>query len=203
MANFSPTAYTKILRNEGYYVNDGDDPGGETYLGVARNKNPNWTGWPIIDAIKNANPQATALSKKGNYGPLNLALKSNLDLMDKIRLFYKVNYWDVNNLSEIKDQQLADNVCDCGVNCGVATAAKMLQKAFNVTNKYHSGFKPLVVDGKIGNKTLSAINKDNPVKIYDEYNVLRRKYYDDLIVNNPRLAKYKKSWYSRLVEYKY
>jgi lysozyme family protein len=36
MADFKQ-AYQLVLQNEGGYVNDPNDPGGETYKGVARN----------------------------------------------------------------------------------------------------------------------------------------------------------------------
>jgi lysozyme family protein len=35
------------LRNEGYYVNDKDDSGGETYRGISRVNFPKWAGWAI------------------------------------------------------------------------------------------------------------------------------------------------------------
>ncbi|MCS2358902.1 glycosyl hydrolase 108 family protein [Bacteroides fragilis] len=43
---------SKTLETEGYYVNDPKDSGGETYCGIARNSNPNWKGWKIVDAHK-------------------------------------------------------------------------------------------------------------------------------------------------------
>lgn len=44
-------AYEKMIVREGGYklTNDPTDRGGMTYAGVARNRHPNWAGWPIID----------------------------------------------------------------------------------------------------------------------------------------------------------
>ena len=43
---------SKTLETEGGYVNDPSDSGGETYCGIARNSNPKWEGWKIVDAHK-------------------------------------------------------------------------------------------------------------------------------------------------------
>ena len=37
-----------LLTNEGGYVFDPHDPGGETWRGIARAFNPKWTGWPLL-----------------------------------------------------------------------------------------------------------------------------------------------------------
>jgi len=49
--SFSP-AYAIVKVNEGGYVNDPVDKGGETYAGIARNIFGSWEGWSIIDAKK-------------------------------------------------------------------------------------------------------------------------------------------------------
>ena len=46
--------YFPMLKREGFYNNDPDDMGGETYRGVARNYHPQWEGWAIVDARKQA-----------------------------------------------------------------------------------------------------------------------------------------------------
>ena len=51
MANFN-IEFEKLILAEGGYVNDSDDAGGETYLGISRKNNPNWSGWKLIDSIK-------------------------------------------------------------------------------------------------------------------------------------------------------
>jgi len=52
MADFL-TAYEVTMQAEGGYVNDPQDPGGETYKGVARSRNPKWPGWVDIELLKN------------------------------------------------------------------------------------------------------------------------------------------------------
>ena len=51
MADFIP-AKTITGGLEGLYSYDPNDPGGETWCGVSRVNNPNWSGWAIIDAHK-------------------------------------------------------------------------------------------------------------------------------------------------------
>ena len=48
MANFNEE-FKKVILVEGGYVNDPDDAGGETYLGISRRYNPNSKIWNIID----------------------------------------------------------------------------------------------------------------------------------------------------------
>lgn len=51
MANFDEE-FKKVIVVEGGYVDDPDDIGGETYLGISRRYNPNSKMWNIIDDIK-------------------------------------------------------------------------------------------------------------------------------------------------------
>jgi lysozyme family protein len=51
MADFE-IAYGETELREGGYVNDPVDRGGETHRGVARKFHPDWSGWKIIDQIK-------------------------------------------------------------------------------------------------------------------------------------------------------
>ncbi len=42
----------QTIDEEGRYVNDPDDSGGETYSGVSRVHNADWSGWVLIDGYK-------------------------------------------------------------------------------------------------------------------------------------------------------
>ena len=48
MADFEK-AFNKIIANEGGYVNDKDDKGGETFMGITRKNHPTIYLWEVID----------------------------------------------------------------------------------------------------------------------------------------------------------
>jgi len=184
MAKFSE-AYAETMSAEGGYAFNPADKGGETYKGIARKYNPTWKGWPILDAIKPHTP-----------ANINKVAGSNPTLQEYVKAFYHVNYWDINKLGDIIDQQLANNVFDFGVNAGTKTAAKMLQRAYNyVTTE-------LTVDGIIGSKTMIAINGASAEVIYNKFNDFRRQFYDAIIARDPSQAQFRKSWYSRIKPHK-
>jgi len=178
-------------RNEGGYANNPADTGGETYAGIARNYWGSWQGWKIIDNIKfdlKINSVVTASN-------INKAAKANPYLTKAISSFYKQNFWDVNKLDLINDQQLANTVYDFGVNSGTGRAAKFLQMSVNST--FNS---KLDVDGKIGPKTINTINSYEALIIYNEFNRRRKDFYTSIAVGNQ--SQFLKSWLSRLRPYK-
>ena len=175
MADFN-IAYNLTMQAEGGYSNNPADTGGETFKGVSRNNNPNWSGWAIIDAIKATNPPN-----------LNMALNQDSDLLQKIMDFYQVNYWDVNRTGEINNQQIANQVFDTAVNCGTGTAAKFLQEAAGVT-----------ADRLIGSITLTTVNAADPQALYNQFIGYRKQYYLDIIIRSPSQAQFEHSWFSRL-----
>lgn len=122
MAKFD-IEFNKLILNEGGYVNDPDDAGGETYLGISRKNNPKWVGWEIIDDIK----------KK--YGTKNITsrLKKDVALTNSAKLLYKQNYWDVLELDDIPSQGIAHQLFDTCVNCGKTTAIRIAQQVLMMT----------------------------------------------------------------------
>lgn len=122
MAKFDEE-FDKVILAEGGYVNDPDDAGGETYLGISRKNNPTWVGWEVIDDIK----------KK--YGTKNLTsrLKKDAALTNSAKLLYKRNYWDVLELDDIPSQGIAHQLFDTCVNCGKTTAIRIAQQVLMMT----------------------------------------------------------------------
>ena len=179
MANFTD-AFKITMHIEGGYANNPNDPGGETFMGIARKDNPNWSGWATIDAIKNTHP-----------ANLNKALEADAVLLQEIMAFYKANYWDVNETGLINNQQVANQVFDTAVNCGTGTAAKFLQEAAGVK-----------VDGQVGSITIGAVNSANAEDLYNKFIAYRKQYYLDIISRKPSMAEFKNSWLSRLWPYK-
>ena len=121
MAKFD-IEFDKVISVEGGYVNDPDDAGGETYLGISRKSNKNWTGWKIIDEEK----------KKG-LNNITSRLKKNITITNSAKLLYKQNYWDTLELDDIPSQDIAHQLFDTCVNCGRTTAIRIAQQIIGMT----------------------------------------------------------------------
>ena len=140
MANYN-IAYNKVIKVEGGYVNDPDDAGGETYMGISRKFNPNVKFWKVIDEIKSKNKSIT--NKE-----INTILKKNNSIIGEIKNIYKNKYWDKLYLDNLNSQKVAEELFDTAVNMGVNVAIKILQNALKVKT-----------DGKMTNDLIKIINE--------------------------------------------
>lgn len=131
MADFNKE-FDKLILAEGGYVNDKNDSGGETYLGISRKHNPKWIGWEIIDEEK----------KKGLSNITN-RLKKDISLTNSAKLLYKRNYWDVLELDDIPSQDIAHELFETCVNCGKTTAIRIAQRILfmTITGKWSEELK--------------------------------------------------------------
>ncbi|MDB5032248.1 glycosyl hydrolase 108 family protein [Mucilaginibacter sp.] len=179
MADFDK-AYKLTGHNEGGYANNPNDHGGETYAGISRKFWPNWSGWSLIDLYK---------KQHGGVHGIDAYMSSNPIMQKSVASFYRQNFWDVNKLDLINDQQLANNVYDFGVNSGVDEAAKVLQSIVGVA-----------IDGVIGNHTIAETNSLDAKNTYDRYNAERIRFYHSLSKNPGQLV-FLKSWISRIKPY--
>ena len=97
-------SFELVIKTEGGYVNDPDDPGGETNLGVTKAAWSSYLARPIEEG------EMKALTK------------------DMVKSFYKRMYWD-----KLKCDSLPVGVdyavFDFGVNAGTGQSAKFLQRA--------------------------------------------------------------------------
>jgi lysozyme family protein len=186
MAEFE-IAYKLISAIEGGYVNDHDDQGGETYCGIARNYHPQWSGWVIIDNYK--------INKQLKRG----AIIHNPELESMVKDFYRAKFWDSNRLSEIKHQDIANELYDIAVNMGVKTAAIMLQEALNLLNKDNKLYTDIPIDGIIGPQTIKLCNEHtNPEAIEITLNGLQFMKYVDICRKNPSQEKFLIGWLKRV-----
>lgn len=189
MANFK-IAEAITGATEGGLANNPNDHGGFTYAGIAEAFWPGWIGWAIVkDTLAKCN---------NDFHLANKALKANVILQKYVSQFYEKNFWDINLLTLLNDQQLANNAYDCGVNSGTGIAATFLQEAYN----FSYPAKPLNIDGDIGELTITAINNGDAGKIFNELNALRKQRYLNIIAKKPSQAQFKKSWLGRLLIYK-
>lgn len=132
MAKFDKE-FEKVILAEGGYVDDPDDAGGETYLGISRKNNPKWVGWEVIDDIK---------KKYGTKG-ITSRLKKDTALTNSAKFLYKQKYWDVLELDDIPSQNIAHELFDTAVNCGIKTAINIAQQVcmMTITGKWSEELK--------------------------------------------------------------
>lgn len=144
MADFD-LAFGETMINEGGYVHDPDDRGGETYRGVARAFHGDWAGWKIVDETKQSQPT-----------DLNNALAKIPELDELVKAFYRKKFWNPIRGDELENQHLANELFDTGVNMGVGTVVKFWQESLNLLNRNQRDYPDIAVDGQVGGQTLEA-----------------------------------------------
>ncbi|WP_158797683.1 glycosyl hydrolase 108 family protein [Pedobacter sp. L105] len=185
--------------NEGLYANNPNDRGGETWAGIARNFWPGSKIFTLIDQIKKDHlPAGANVHLRSSWLIINKYAQADPELKGLVAAFYKINFWNVNSLDYVNDQQLANSVYDFGVNSGTHAAGDKLQDAYN---NVRGNLPALINDGDIGSKTLFAVNSFPAAVLYAEYNRLRETYYRSL-AQNPTQKQFLSSWLSRLKPYR-
>lgn len=168
MAKFE-TAFNRTVALEGAYSEDKLDPGGQTKFGITK---------------------ATA-SANNFTGDLRL-----LTLNDAMTI-YKNEYWDKSRLSECDNQDVANELFDTSVNCGVETAIAICQKTLNIMNQNGTLWPDIPVDGHVGLVTMGCINRCSAkfawlfIKVL---NALQIAHYVDLATKNPKLERFFDGW---------
>ncbi|WP_130735513.1 glycoside hydrolase family 108 protein [Flavobacterium sp. J27] len=155
MASFNE--FLKILQNvEGGYQNHYKDSGNYNSLnqlvgtnwGISAKTYERWIKRVPSEVDMRAMPKATAVQ------------------------IYRLWYWNVMKGDAFVNQSVADIIIDHGVNAGIGTATKEVQRILNT--KF--GFS-LSVDGTIGNHTINAINKVNQEQLHELYLMERINHY--------------------------
>lgn len=175
MANFDE-AFAQTMKVEGGYGNDPQDPGGETYKGIARKMNPKWPGWVTVD-----------LKKKQSNFPRNL--DNSEELQKQVKDFYRTNYWHRVAGDDITNQDIAESIFDFAVNAGVSTSAKLAQMTVGAT-----------ADGVIGPQTVEKINADNPRAFLAVFALHKISRYTSICDNRPESKKFFFGWVKRTLE---
>lgn len=122
MADFD-IEFEKVVVAEGGYVNNPNDNGEETYLGISRKHNPDWDAWREIDNIKRV------FGTKG----INKRLKNNTTITNSAKRIYRYRYWNKLELDDVPNQNIAHQLFDTAVNCGLDTAIRLAQRVLGMT----------------------------------------------------------------------
>ncbi len=121
-----------LIEREGGYVNHPADKGGPTCFG-------------ITEAVARA---------QGYRGPMRGLPR------EEAATIYRRLYWLRPRFDEVakRSSRLAAELFDTGANMGPSVAATFLQRALTALNRNSSDYPDLVPDGRIGERTLSAID---------------------------------------------
>lgn len=182
MASYDIAFEITAGNNEGGYSNNPKDRGGETYKGISRKNYPSWPGWKSIDE-----------SKKLNGFPAILAHDEYLE--QRIKDFYKGEFWHPLGLDNVVNQSIANELFDTAVNCGTGVAALFLQRSLNVANLNGKYYADLKVDGDIGPVTIKALNSHpKPKNILKLLNCLQGAKYISICEANPVQEVFLNGW---------
>ena len=168
-----------ILKNEGFYSNNPNDLGGRTYCGISEKNFPDWPGWDIID----------------KYEPLKYNQEINDPyLIEQVERFYYIYFYNPMRVGDLNDVAIAAQYYDCGINCGIRPAVKMLQSSVNECIG-----SDLKVDGVIGPRTINAVNSIDPNDmLLDIYIKMRMDYYIEIGRENPSQRRFLDGWINRI-----
>ncbi len=163
-----------ILKWEGGFVNDPDDLGGATNMGVTI------ATWKSVGYDKDGD---------GDIDVTDLKLLTVDDVINKV---LKPHYWDRWKADQINNQSIANILVDWVWGSGTH-GVKRPQKLLGV-----------VADGIVGVKTLTALNSyPNQEELFDIIKEDRKKFIDEICISRPTNNKFKKGWLNRINDYKY
>jgi lysozyme family protein len=155
------------------------DRGGATKFGITLRTYNIWCNSEISMFARNCD--------KDMNGRLN-ANDLRLTTLDDVRPIYKLMYWDLVKADRIENQAIAELVADMAINCGTGYRnqhIKAIQKFIGVKS-----------DGRIGPKTIEALNNTEPSKLYKYIFKYRKSFYQRLGHGNQR--KFVRGWLNRI-----
>lgn len=162
-----------LLSVEGGYVNDPDDSGGATNLGVTL---ATWreAGYDI--------------DGDGDIDSDDMRLLSVSDAVSRV---IKPMFWDRWKADEIDCQAVANILVDWLYNSG-SPGIRIPQRLLGVRE-----------DGIVGPETLEALNGADQEELFSKIKSERINYYSDLVSRKPEKKKFLNGWMNRLLAYKY
>ena len=114
-----------------------------------------------------------------------------LTVLKDVKPIYKSHYWNICKADLIDNQAVAENIVDMIVHCGMGRNRQHIKAIQRIVG--------VVQDGKIGPRTLRAINQGNSLKIYDDLTKYRKSFYKKLTLKKRSQKKFLKGWYKRLL----
>jgi len=164
-----------ILNNEGGFQNDPDDTG-------------NYADGVLVGTNLGITPTALAAFRGVDVSEITEEDIRGLTEEEATEI-YAQDYYYAPGFDKIDNDYLRENVVDMAVNAGPAQATKLLQRLAGVS-----------ADGILGPMTTEAVN--NAGINTNDYSTERKRFYLDLVLNDPIKVKYLPGWAFRADKYK-
>lgn len=113
----------------------------------------------------------------------------NLELSRLVREFYKAKFWDPISGDDITKQTIAASIFDFAVNAGTSTAAKLAQLVVSA-----------MPDGRIGPKTLAALNELDEGVFVLKYALAKVARYAEICNKDRSQSKFLLGWLNRTMK---
>jgi lysozyme family protein len=171
------SAFDTVIGVEGGYSNNPADSGGATMYG-------------ITEVVARSHGYVGDMRSM----PLGVA-----------QAIYRAQYWNLLHLDDVANanQQIALEVFDSAVNCGVGTVGRWLQRALNAFNQQGRDYPDVEVDGVVGPMTLAGLRRllaargDRGVTaLLRALNCQQGSYYLDLAERRPANEAFEFGWFS-------
>lgn len=176
-------AIPTVLKHEGLFSNDPNDPGGATKYGISLR-------W--LKSLTDRNADGFLVGDLDHDGDVDINDIKDIT-QDDAKGFYKKYWWDRYGYQSINDQSIATKILDLSVNMGSIQAHTNLQRACLACY----GIDTLQVDGKLGAITFALINKANIPQLLAAFRSETAGFYRTLIAINPSSEKYQDGWMTR------
>ena len=114
------------------------------------------------------------------------------------REIYRRDYWQACRLGEVRRERISGEIFDTAVNMGCKAAVLIAQRALNFLGEN------LIEDGKMGDKTISALNKwskKDERALFICLNGFQFSQYRMITQNNRRAVKFARGWTKRIQQY--
>ena len=180
MKNFTNAFYTLMsleFNSPKNALHKNPNEKGLTFMGIYEAAHPSWQGWGQVRAAINA---------YGDLEKASIALYNDDALIEKVKIFYKKEFWDKMRLDEVDSELKSCELFVFGVNVDVVPAVRVLQRLLGV-----------VVDGIMGAQTLKALNNYDEQAFDVDFDRAEIAYYRNLVKTRPEYHVYERGWINR------
>jgi len=186
----STQAILATVVNEGGWVCDPNDPGGETAHGITKPNWPQWDGWAKVDAAKAKAGVVANKATPAQVKQINEVLWADMDYRYAVIQFYKTNFWDKIRGDELHDLDMAHSIFDFAVNAGVATSLKVAKVALHMD----------VVDASASDDYVNDANASNAHYFLDRFTLGKIARYVSICEKRPTSKAYFFGWVRRALK---